>query len=329
MFQQEQTEDLICQDAVVQKLQALDDEYLSLKRLHQAEKLRLIQQLEERRAPLLQRRLARLQKSDQEPEQLSSFHCAASTEPSSSSSKPQDAASSKASPALPGFWKIALQNSAEFQEDIEEYDEPVLDYLSDIRAESTDEGGFRLIFVFEQNPYFTNSSLAVTYHTQRKHEFDDKIMCTRIESDKILWSPGRDLTMEVVSRKGKAGRKKDKKAKRGEVSRPSFFRALFRNLGPDQEIPQEELEDDDQQPEDKKELMDCLLHEDFERALMLKDSIVPHGIRWYTGAACEDEDEHEDMEEEAVDDDEPSGTDVKPPEPLSPAPPESLECKNQ
>ncbi len=41
-------------------------------------------------------------------------------------------------PALPGFWLRVLQNSQEFAEDIEEYDEPVLEYLENIEADDLD-----------------------------------------------------------------------------------------------------------------------------------------------------------------------------------------------
>ena len=38
-------------------------------------------------------------------------------------------------PALPDFWETVFQNSEEFQEMVEEYDEPVLEYLQDVTSE--------------------------------------------------------------------------------------------------------------------------------------------------------------------------------------------------
>jgi len=105
------------------------------------------------------------------------------------------------------------------------------------------------------------------------------------------------VTVETVTRKAKGGgRKKQSKARREEVLRSSFFRGFFRNLGPDEEIPEEELQDEDE--EDMGDLMECLLSADYEQALALRESIVPHAVRWYTGDACDDDDDTEEEEDE-------------------------------
>jgi len=217
----------------------------------------------------------------------------------------------KATPALPGFWKLVLQNSSEFQEDIEEYDEAALEYLRDITFAHLDDQeltGFRMTLHFEPNPFFTQTDLTKVYHTSRKSDFIDRLACVRIEAPTITWRPGKNVTVETVMRKPKDSRSKHAKARREEVSRPSFFRTFFRNLGPDQEIPEEEMDEQyGDSEEDAKDLMMSLLAEDYEQALALRESIVPHAIRWFTGDACDDDDdddaEEEEEEEEEDDDD--------------------------
>lgn len=116
-------------------------------------------------------------------------------------------------------------------------------------------------------------------------------LAMRIEATSIDWMPGRNVTVEVVSKKGKSGARrrsgKKQREERREMPRASFFRTCFRNLGPNEEIPEEELDED----EDEEDFMDCLLEDDYEQALALRDYLIPHAVRWYTGEACEDEEE--------------------------------------
>ncbi|CAE8665150.1 unnamed protein product, partial [Polarella glacialis] len=243
-------------------------------------------------APILTRRRQRLAAVD-----VPGFAPEPSQGQSSSSAS---TAAPVATPAVPGFWRTVLQNSGEFQEDIEEHDEPVLDYLLDITSEPLDESGlsgFRVIFHFQPNPFFTNTELVKVYHTSRPNLFVDRLDCDHIEASPITWQGGKNVTVEVVTRK-KSWRKKQK-PKREEVSRPSLFRTFFRNLGPDEEIPEEELADEDDS-EDPMDIMECLISDDFEQGKALRDYIVPHAVRWFTGDACDDfdDDETDDEEEE-------------------------------
>ncbi|KAF4703914.1 nucleosome assembly, partial [Perkinsus olseni] len=90
--------------------------------------------------------------------------------------------------------------------------------------------------------------------------------------------------------------------------RPSFFK-FFTSLGPNYPIPEWlELPDDEDSEDDEDELerLHMLMADDWERAEMLKDNIIPHAIRWYTGEACPDDEVSEytiaDDDEEEVDD---------------------------
>lgn len=271
--------DLDIRTPAVKDLEALDEELLQLERRHEAECLSLRRRYERQWIDITERRREVLLRPD----------------PGSSS---PDAPT--ATPGLPGFWRLVLQNSAEFQEDIERHDEPVLDHLVDIRTASLDQDsadtGFRITFVFEPNPFFSNLVLEKVYRTERRSRFANRLQCMKIESSKIEWKSGRNVTVELISKKAKSSARRRTRPRKEEVWRPSFFRSCFRNLGPDEVVPEEEIEDSDM--DNCMDLMDCLMEDDFEQGLALRDYIIPHAIRWYTGEACEDEEEDGEEEEE-------------------------------
>ncbi|KAF2002203.1 NAP-domain-containing protein [Amniculicola lignicola CBS 123094] len=100
---------------------------------------------------------------------------------------------------LPHFWLRAMKNSPEITKWITRRDEPALSYLSDVRVEFLKDGvnGFRLLFDFDENPFFTNQMLTkdFTYETESQ---DDGIygesMNSKADGCEIHWKPGRDLT---------------------------------------------------------------------------------------------------------------------------------------
>lgn len=257
-------------NAAILELEAIDERYIAVEREHELKRIALRQHLELQYAALLERRREALLRP---PSDANIDHA-------------------QATPAIPGFWRTVLQNSAEFQEEIERHDEPVLDYLRDIRTEWLDPKsfhlGFRVRFIFSPNPYFSNPELEKVYYTERNHLYADRLECVKVQAPPILWHPGRDVTVDVVSKKAKGTvRRRSTKPRKEEVPRASFFRTCFRNLGPDEEIPEEELEADD----GSADVMDCLVEDDFEQGLALRDHLVPHAVRWYTGEACEDEED--------------------------------------
>mmetsp|Transcript_63696 Transcript_63696/g.136919 ORF Transcript_63696/g.136919 Transcript_63696/m.136919 type:complete len:414 (+) Transcript_63696:73-1314(+) len=264
----------------VRSLEEFDERLTALEREHEAERLAVKRRYEEQYKVLLQRRREVLTAGD-----------GAAPEPSAK------ALEATAPPALRGFWRTALQNSPDFQREIERYDEPVLDYLRDIQFDWLDEAvgrdsGFRVRFFFESNPYFSNTVLEKAFHLERKGRFIHRTQCCKITATAIKWYSGKNVTVDVVSKKSKpksTGRRRGTKPRKEEVPRPSFFRMFFRNLGPDEAIPEEELDESDGETLD--DLMHCLLEDDFDQGLALIKHIIPHAIRWYTGEACDDEDD--------------------------------------
>jgi len=292
----------------VRNLEDLDDQLMVLKKDHDAECLILQQRYEKRYAELLERRLGLLLHGIGGTDSNLSSPVALRTPPAPGHAR------SAVSPnhAVDGFWRTTLQNSVEFRDDIERYDEAVLDYLRDIQFEwlsdSHRDQGFRVRFIFEPNPYFSNEVLEKVYQTEKKSAYETRLECAKIDSTKIDWFPGKNVTVDVISRKPKsAGRRRPLKPKEEEIARPSLFRAFFRNLGPFEEIPEEELDNSDGESMD---LMDCLLEDDYAQGLALVEHIIPHGVRWFTGEACtsdESEAKNEDGEDEGDDDDDDDG----------------------
>jgi nucleosome assembly protein 1-like 1 len=214
----------------------------------------------------------------------------------------------KSTPGIPRFWLEVLSNSEEFGQDIEEYDEPVLEYLDSIEAadiDPTDEDkGFVITFKFTENPFFSNTEVRKTYTTVRSNEFTDQLEIVRIESDKIDWLPGKDVTVEVVAKKKSGGGARKKKSAAKAEPRPSFFR-FFRDLDIDN-FPSEMGDDEDDEEEEEHDELDRLqmfMQDDWERAASLKDLVIPRAVRWYTGEAV-DADYEEDDEDDEDDDDE-------------------------
>lgn len=69
---------------------------------------------------------------------------------------------------VPQFWLTTLRNHAGINELITERDEKALEFLTDIKYQhlTGDKMGFKLLFEFAENPYFTEKCLEKTYHYQ-------------------------------------------------------------------------------------------------------------------------------------------------------------------
>merc|ERR1711972_1192753 len=128
-------------------------------------------------------------------------------------------------PALPGFWKTTLRNRPAFGYMIFEWDETVLDFLEDITKEDLKEEddyvGFKLVFHFSDNPYFSNNTLWKEYHFAKGSSNIDDMDVEHIKASEINWKPGMDAA--VLEFPVKAGNK----SKQKEKSRPSMFRSFF------------------------------------------------------------------------------------------------------
>ncbi len=76
---------------------------------------------------------------------------------------------------IPRFWLRAMKNNPIIAQRIHHRDEPALSYLCDVRVEFMDKGvtGFRILFDFDDNPFFSNSTLVKEFLYGRSLLEDD------------------------------------------------------------------------------------------------------------------------------------------------------------
>jgi len=282
---------------IVKELKALDEKYLAIEREYEKEVQELQKKYTIKQAPLLQERTSLL---------------------TAVSNGDSEEVTKTGTPACKGFWLQAMKHLPAFEDQIEEWDEPVLEYLSDITKTYIDESdlnkGFKLNFHFVENPYFSNTVIWKEYHTQESSPYTCEIETSEIKAVEIDWKPGKNVTVETIKKKTKGGgaKKQKQKGKEKEEPRDSFFRNFFRNLKPDMPIPEDVNLDearqmcDDSEGEDDEAMMELLIENDYEIGCSVRDMLIPFAVRWYTGEAAPDDydDDGEEDEEDMDEDDE-------------------------
>lgn len=102
---------------------------------------------------------------------------------------------------IPEFWLSAMKNQISLAEMITERDEEALKHLVDIRMEYLDRPGFRLIFEFSENAYFTNKTISKTYYYKEENGYGGDFIYDHAEGTKIDWKADKDLTVRIESKK--------------------------------------------------------------------------------------------------------------------------------
>ena len=102
---------------------------------------------------------------------------------------------------IPEFWLSAMKNQTTLAEMITDRDEAALKHLTDVRMEYLDKPGFRLIFEFADNEYFSNKTITKTYFYQNESGYGGDFIYDHAEGDKIEWHPTKDLTVRVEAKK--------------------------------------------------------------------------------------------------------------------------------
>lgn len=109
---------------------------------------------------------------------------------------------------IPEFWLSAMKNQISLAEMITDKDEAALKHLVDVRMEYLDRPGFRLIFEFAENEFFTNKTLSKSYFYQEESGYGGDFIYDHAEGDKIDWKADKDLTVRVESKKQRNKSKK-------------------------------------------------------------------------------------------------------------------------
>lgn len=102
---------------------------------------------------------------------------------------------------IPEFWLSAMKNQVSLAELITDRDEAALKVLTDIRMEYLEKPGFRLIFEFGENEFFSNKTITKTYYYQEESGYGGDFIYDHADGDKIDWKAGKDLTVRFESKK--------------------------------------------------------------------------------------------------------------------------------
>ncbi|KAJ1787527.1 histone chaperone [Coemansia sp. RSA 2399] len=193
---------------------------------------------------------------------------------------------------IPEFWLTALKNNPDFAELITERDEEALKFLRDIRLAYLDESpGFKLEFVFSENPFFTNAVLTKTY-VYDQDDVAGALEFSHAQGSEVDWKPEQDLSVTVETKKQRHKTTNRTRVVKKTVPAQTFF-SFFTT------VEEPESEDESELAEETRDRISL----DYELANDLKEKIVPNAIDWFTGKALEYEglDEDEDFEDEFMD----------------------------
>ena len=102
---------------------------------------------------------------------------------------------------IPEFWLSAMKNQISLAELITDDDQAALKSLTDIRMEYLERPGFRLIFEFADNDFFTNKIITKTYYYQEESGYGGDFIYDHADGDKINWKGDKDLTVRIESKK--------------------------------------------------------------------------------------------------------------------------------
>jgi nucleosome assembly protein 1-like 1 len=188
-------------------LKGVQKEHAKLEQQHKAEILELEKKYAAKFAPLYERR-AKIVNGLAEPSQEevdAGMRADEEADKDDAEIKTEDADKSGADgedmKGIPEFWLSAMKNQLSLAELITDRDEGALKYLTNIRQEYLDRPGFRLVFEFAPNEYFTNKTLTKTYYYLAESGHGGDFIYDAADGDKIDWKPGKDLTVRIESKK--------------------------------------------------------------------------------------------------------------------------------
>jgi nucleosome assembly protein 1-like 1 len=139
---------------------------------------------------------------------------------------------------VPGFWVRALMNHSALAEMVQERDLQALEFLIDVRSTSHEtDNGFKLEFVFAENPVFSNKVLTKEYDIGEASESGEAVLRNVIGTP-IEWKDGQNLC--EVTKKVKQRAKGSKETR--VVSRTEPCDSFFQFFTP-VEMPSEDDED--------------------------------------------------------------------------------------
>lgn len=215
----------------------------------------------------------------------------------------------EADKGVPDFWLTAMSNHEAIGGLISDRDAEVLSHLKDIRIETQtgEASGFKLVFTFGENPFFTNQTLEKTYFM----EASDELIPLKFVGTDISWQPSKDTRVQVVKKRVQDKKLKGK-APAVTVSRTEPCDSFFNFFSPPA-LPGDDVELD----EEEEENLHSLLEADYELGKALQEKVIPNAVKWYTGEDVEypmygDDDEEEDEDDDDDEDEDDDDDDDEP-----------------
>lgn len=203
-----------------------------------------------------------------------------------SESANKEEASTENVSGIPEFWLSAMKNQVSLAEMITDRDEAALKSLTDVRMEYLDKPGFRLIFEFAENEYFSNKVITKTYFYQNESGYGGDFIYDHAEGSKIEWAAGKDLTVRIESKKQRNKNTKQTRVVKKTVPTESFFNFFNPPTAPTDD-------DDDDAASDIEERLEL----DYQLGEDIKEKLIPRAIDWFTGEALQFEELEDDLEE--------------------------------
>jgi len=182
---------------------------------------------------------------------------------------------------IPDFWLDVLLNCYEVEDMIQGEDLEMLKHLTDITCElHTDDPGFTLAFHFGENPFFSNRVLKKSYVLNIAPDAEapldyDGPMLHSTKADAVNW----------IRSSPSGGKRNIHGEVKGLPSFFDFFDATEKMYG-------DKLGDEETAMED-----------DFEIAMLFRDSIIPKAVLYLTDEIVQEGDMDFDDEEDSSDDD--------------------------
>ncbi|KAK2734465.1 hypothetical protein FQN55_002787 [Onygenales sp. PD_40] len=195
---------------------------------------------------------------------------------------------------IPEFWLSAMKNHISLSDMITERDEEALKSLTDIRMEYTDRPGYRLIFEFAENEFFSNKTISKSYYYQEENGYAGDFLYDHAEGEEIKWKEGKDLTIRYESKKQRNRSTKQTRVVKVKVPTDSFFNFFSPPKPPTED------DDDDDLASDIEERLEL----DYQLGEEVKEKLIPRAVDWFTGEALQFEEFDGDMSENEFDDDE-------------------------
>jgi len=169
---------------------------------------------------------------------------------------------------IPEFWLTVLQHHAVIADLIQTWDDEPLTFLTDIRVEylKSPALGYRLLFEFAENEFFTNKTLSKTY-TYETGEENLGLFYGEVLGDTIYWKPGKELPPPLGHQTLNGFETQ---------TPPESFFEFFSPL----QLPPIGSPDAD--------IAEMKLELDYGYGEIFKEKIVPNAVDWFTGGAADD-----------------------------------------